>query len=65
MQRPCLIVHQRMHRRNHHRDAQPDALAGQRRHLATLALAATGGHLRQRFATDDHLFDDHLFDDVR
>ena len=44
---------------------QPDALAGQRRSLATLALAATGGHQRQRFATDDHLFDDHLFDDVR
>ena len=43
MQRRCLIVHQRMHRRNHHHAAQPDALAGQRRNLATQALAATLG----------------------
>ena len=59
-ERADLVVHQRDQRRHHDRHAVPGAVAGDRRHLVTQALAAAGGHQHQRVAAADHMLDDRL-----
>ena len=55
-----LIVHQRNQGRDHHRNPQAGALAGNGRYLIAQRLAAAGRHEHQGVAAGDHMLDDVL-----